>query len=58
MLPALWLLGFWSVHTVFEIQGRYFLGLFVLAPLLCATVMRLVRATPAAGPMAEVLSEE
>ncbi|TQM13114.1 hypothetical protein FB548_1968 [Pseudoxanthomonas sp. 3HH-4] len=40
-LPVLWLVGFWSVHVVFEVQGRYFLGLFVLAPLLCAAVTRL-----------------
>ena len=40
-LPLLWLIGFWSVHMVFEVQGRYFLGLFVLAPILCAAVARL-----------------
>ena len=40
-VPLLWLVGFWSVHVVFEVQGRYFLGLFVLAPLLCAAVARL-----------------
>lgn len=48
-LPLLWLVGFWSVHVVFEVQGRYFLGLFVLAPILCAAVGRLA-ATPAAAP--------
>jgi len=35
-LAALWILSFWGVHAIFEIQGRYFLGMFVLAPLLCS----------------------
>lgn len=39
-LPVLWILAFWAVHTVFEIQGRYFLGTFLLAPLLCGLLLR------------------
>ena len=46
-LPILWLIAFWSVHVVFEVQGRYFLGLFILAPLLCATVVRLAAVSTA-----------
>lgn len=38
LLPTLWILSFWSVHAVFEIQGRYFLGMLLLAPLLCVLV--------------------
>ena len=49
VLPLLWLVGFWSVHVVFEVQGRYFLGLFVLAPLLCAAVARLAAPPDVAG---------
>lgn len=45
-LPVLWILAFWGVHMVFEIQGRYFLGMFVLAPLLCATLLRWRPDTP------------
>ncbi|KAF1724690.1 hypothetical protein CSC78_11445 [Pseudoxanthomonas japonensis] len=52
-LPLLWLVGFWSVHVVFEVQGRYFLGLFVLAPVLCAAVSRLAALPAAAGARAE-----
>ena len=48
-LPLLWLVGFWGVHVVFEVQGRYFLGLFVLAPVLCAAVTRLADLSAAAG---------
>jgi hypothetical protein len=40
ILPVLWVLSFWAVHSVFEIQGRYFLGMFVIAPLLCALLYR------------------
>jgi len=50
-LPVLWLVGFWSVHVVFEVQGRYFLGLFVLAPLLCAAVDRLAAPGTRAAPV-------
>jgi len=35
-IPVLWVLSFWMVHLVFEIQGRYFLGMLLLAPLLFA----------------------
>jgi hypothetical protein len=48
-LPLLWVVGFWGVHVVFEVQGRYFLGLFVLAPLLCAAVARLAASPAGAG---------
>src|SRR5690606_32091080 len=43
-LPVLWVLAFWSVHTIFEIQGRYFLGMYLLAPLWCALGLRHGRA--------------
>lgn len=36
LLPALWLASFWLVHSIFEIQGRYFLAALLLLPLLCA----------------------
>lgn len=39
-LPILWIGSFWAVHAVFEIQGRYFLGMFLLAPILCALAFR------------------
>lgn len=35
-VPPAWLVSFWSVHLVFEIQGRYFLGTFLILPLLAA----------------------
>ena len=35
LLPMMWVLAFWAVHAVFEIQGRYFLGMLLVAPLLC-----------------------
>jgi len=34
ILPVAWLASYWIVHAVFEIQGRYFLSLFLLLPLL------------------------
>ena len=40
LLPVLWIASFWAVHLVFEIQGRYFLGMFVLAPFFCAITRR------------------
>lgn len=40
LIPSFWVLSFWVVHLVFEIQGRYFLGMFLIAPILCALVMR------------------
>lgn len=36
LLPALWLVSFFGVHLVFEVQGRYFLAMLVVAPLLAA----------------------
>lgn len=30
LLPALWVLSYWLVHSIFEIQPRYFLGLFLI----------------------------
>jgi hypothetical protein len=39
VLPVLWIVSFWCVHAVFEIQGRYFLGMFVVAPILCAALV-------------------
>lgn len=38
VLPLAWLLSFWLVHLVFEVQGRYFLATIALLPLLCALV--------------------
>ena len=46
LLPALWIASFWAVHIVFEIQGRYFLGMFVLAPAFCAIAWRESRTSP------------
>ena len=37
LLPVLWVASFWLVHSVFEIQARYFLSLFVVLPLLSAS---------------------
>jgi len=45
-LPIAWVLSFWLVHLIFEIQGRYFLGMFLLAPLLCALALALARIEP------------
>lgn len=39
LLPLAWIAAFWGVHLVFEIQGRYFLGLYLLAPLVCALAL-------------------
>ena len=39
LCPPLWVIAFWGVHAVFEIQGRYFLPMFLLAPLLCAMML-------------------
>jgi hypothetical protein len=30
----MWVAAYWVVHSVFEIQGRYFLSLFLVIPLL------------------------
>ena len=46
-LPVLWLLAFGLVHLVFEVQGRYFLAMLLLLPILCALVMR--SGAPATG---------
>lgn len=40
ILPVLWVFSFWLVHAIFEIQGRYFLGMLMLAPMLCALAYR------------------
>jgi len=39
-LPLLWLLAFGLVHLVFEVQGRYFLAMLLLLPVLCALAMQ------------------
>lgn len=36
VLPIAWVLSFWLVHLVFEVQGRYFLATILLLPLLSA----------------------
>ena len=51
MLPLAWLLSFWGVHLVFEIQGRYFLGLFLLAPLVSAVALGAASRRPPAEPV-------
>ncbi|MBB1059689.1 hypothetical protein [Marilutibacter spongiae] len=38
-LPVAWMAAFWAVHLVFEVQGRYFLSMLLLVPVLCALVM-------------------
>ncbi|MCC8361760.1 hypothetical protein LK996_01515 [Lysobacter sp. A6] len=43
LFGVLWMLAFWGVHLVFEIQGRYFLGMFLLLPLWCALMLRTQR---------------
>lgn len=43
LLGVLWVLAFWCVHLVFEIQGRYFLGMYLLLPLWCALMLRTQR---------------
>ena len=37
------MLAFWGVHLVFEIQGRYFLGMYLLLPLWLAMMLRTER---------------
>ena len=52
-LPLLWLASFGLVHLVFEVQGRYFLAMLLLLPVLCALVMRGARpgvGGPSVGP--------
>ncbi|MDO5505283.1 MAG: hypothetical protein Q4F49_03190 [Pseudoxanthomonas suwonensis] len=46
LLPMLWIAAFWSVHLVFEIQPRYFLGMYLLLPLWCLLAMRHAAVTP------------
>lgn len=46
LLPIAWILSFWLVHLVFEIQGRYFLGMYLLTPLLCMLVLSLAARRP------------
>lgn len=43
VLPVAWILSFWLVHLVFEIQGRYFLGMYLLAPLVCVLALSMSR---------------
>lgn len=49
LLAVTWILAFCAVHAVFEIQGRYFLGMMLLAPLLCALALRVARDEGPAG---------
>lgn len=42
MLPLAWVAAFWGVHLVFEIQGRYFLALYLVLPVICALLWRLL----------------
>ena len=44
LFGVLWVLAFWGVHLVFEIQGRYFLGMYLLLPLWLALMLRAERA--------------
>jgi len=46
-VPFAWLLAFWAVHLVFEIQERYFLGTVLLVPVLVALAWRQPAADPA-----------
>lgn len=39
VLPIAWVLSFWLVHLVFEVQGRYFLATILLLPLLSALTL-------------------
>lgn len=50
LLPLAWILSFWLVHLVFEIQGRYFLGMYLLTPLLCMLVLSLADRQPGSTP--------
>lgn len=40
LLSLTWIASFWAVHSVFEIQGRYFLGMYLLTPIICAMALR------------------
>jgi hypothetical protein len=48
LLPVLWVLAFWCVHVVFEVQGRYFASMLLLAPVI--TALALGRARAVTGP--------
>lgn len=45
VIPFAWVASFWLVHLVFEIQGRYFLGMYLLAPLVCMLALSMTAAT-------------
>jgi len=40
VLPLAWIFSYWAVHAVFEVQGRYFLGMAWLAPVLSFVAYR------------------
>ena len=40
VLPAVWIIAYWCVHSVLEVQGRYFLGMAWLIPGLCLIAYR------------------
>lgn len=50
VIPVAWVASFWLVHLVFEIQGRYFLGMYLLMPLLCMLVLSLADRQPGSTP--------
>lgn len=39
-IAVAWIMAFWAVHAVFEIQGRYFLPMLLIAPILAALAAR------------------
>ncbi|GGA78328.1 hypothetical protein GCM10011521_15870 [Arenimonas soli] len=49
LVPVAWVLSFWAVHLVFEIQGRYFLGMYLLAPLFSAFALAAASRRPSPG---------
>lgn len=56
LLLSGWVVAFWAVHAVFEIQGRYFLGFYLLIPILCGLLWR-ERPSLGAGQSARTSSE-
>lgn len=49
-LPSLWIASYWLVHSVFEIQARYFLSLFLILPFLTTGgIIRLFDKAASAG---------
>lgn len=52
VLPLAWIVAFWLVHLVFEIQGRYFLGMFLLVPFLSSFLSRPWQGRAAPSPQA------